>query len=52
MGEEGYSLTTFQTVLAYLESLNVEQKLANRETKKQDPPGNEPPQEEEQPPSN
>ncbi|CAB4008105.1 Hypothetical predicted protein [Paramuricea clavata] len=35
MGEEGYSLTTFQTVLAYLESLQGEQEQLQEETEEQ-----------------
>jgi hypothetical protein len=35
MGEEGYSLTTFQTVLAYLESLQGEQEQLQEETKEE-----------------
>ena len=39
MGEEGYSLTTFQTALAYLETLPAEQQ--ETKTKEQKRPENE-----------
>ena len=44
MGEEGYSLTTFQTALAFLETLDVQEKTdesENVQNSDQNPPDNE-----------
>ncbi len=41
MGEEGYSLTTLQTALAYLESLAGDQDQAQQETEEHKNPEDE-----------